>query len=195
MNATPLITHPHLPSLQRAPFDFPDWIARHAHLLKPPVGNQQVWQDADFIVTVVGGPNQRSDFHDDPLEEFFYQFKGNASLVIMEPSGPREILLPEGAIFLLPPHVRHSPQRPEPGSLCLVIERQRPAGSLDGFEWYCPACHGLVHRVEVQLNSIVNDLPPLFEQFYGSESLRTCPHCGTIHPGRAKPVLTSSAVQ
>jgi 3-hydroxyanthranilate 3,4-dioxygenase len=102
MNATPLITHPHLPSLQRMPFDFPDWIARHAHLLKPPVGNQQVWQDADFIVTVVGGPNQRSDFHDDPLEEFFYQFKGNASLRIMEPQGPREVYLPEGAIFLLP---------------------------------------------------------------------------------------------
>ena len=29
----------------------------------------------------------------------------------------------EGAMFLLPPHVRHSPQRPEPESLCIVIER------------------------------------------------------------------------
>src|SRR2546430_7248759 len=28
-------------------------------LLKPPVGNAQIWQDTDFIVTVVGGPNQR----------------------------------------------------------------------------------------------------------------------------------------
>ena len=44
------------------PFNFQRWIDEHAHLLKPPVGNQQVWQDADFIVTVVGGPNERTDF-------------------------------------------------------------------------------------------------------------------------------------
>ena len=44
------------------------------------MGNQQLWEDADLIVTIVGGPNRRSDFHDDPLEEFFYQFQGNAYL-------------------------------------------------------------------------------------------------------------------
>ena len=37
------------------PLNFPRWLQDHAHLLKPPVGNQQVWRDADFIVTVVGG--------------------------------------------------------------------------------------------------------------------------------------------
>jgi 3-hydroxyanthranilate 3,4-dioxygenase len=31
----------------------------------------------------------------------------------------------------------------------------------------------------------VRDLPPLFEQFYGDAALRTCPECGTVHPGRA----------
>jgi 3-hydroxyanthranilate 3,4-dioxygenase len=41
-----------------------------------------------------------------------------------------------------------------------------------------------VHRVEVQLKSIVKDLPPLFEQFYASAQLRTCTHCGTVHPGK-----------
>src|SRR5438046_2529912 len=55
--------------------DFPGWLAQHGHLLKPPVGNAQIWSDTDFIVTVVGGPNQRTDFHDDPYEEFFWQFK------------------------------------------------------------------------------------------------------------------------
>ena len=39
------------------PLNFQRWIQDHAHLLQPPVGNQQIWQDADFIVTVVGGPN------------------------------------------------------------------------------------------------------------------------------------------
>ena len=43
----------------------------------------------------------------------------------------------------------------------------------------------MVHRVEVQLKSIVADLPPLFEAFYASEERRTCGHCGTLHPGRA----------
>ncbi len=166
------------------PLDFPKWLDANRHLLKPPVGNQQLWEDTDFIVTVVGGPNLRTDFHDDPFEEFFWQFKGNAYLNVIEDGKPGRVELREGAMFLLPPHIRHSPQRPEEGSLCLVIERQRPKGALDGFEWYCPACAALVHRIEVQLKSIVRDLPPLFDRFYASPALRTCPACGTVHPGK-----------
>ncbi len=170
------------------PINFPQWIAEHQHLLKPPVGNQQVWRDTDFIVTVVGGPNKRTDFHDDPFEEFFYQFKGNASLNIIDEQGePGRVELKEGAMFLLPPHLRHSPQRPEEGSMCIVIERTRPEGVKDGFEWYCLECGKLVHRVEVQLKSIVKDLPPLFEAFYSDEKARTCKKCGTVHPGKTPP--------
>src|SRR5207249_1664510 len=117
-------------------------------------------------VTVVGGPNRRTDYHDDPLEEFFYQLEGDMVLRLREDRRPRDVPIREGAIFLLPPHVRHSPQRPEPGSIGLVIERHRPEGLVDGFEWFCPECHMLLHRVEVQLKSIVDDLPPLFEAFY-----------------------------
>jgi 3-hydroxyanthranilate 3,4-dioxygenase len=169
------------------PLNFKRWIDEHAEKLKPPVGNQQVWADADFIVTVVGGPNQRTDFHDDPLEEFFYQMQGNAWLNIMDRGQPDRIDLKEGDIFLLPPHVRHSPQRPEPMSRCLVIERQRPQGVIDGFEWYCPNCNALVHRVEIQLQSIVHDLPKLFEQFYSNPEARVCKSCGTVHPGKHLP--------
>jgi 3-hydroxyanthranilate 3,4-dioxygenase len=167
-----------------AAMDFPKWLDEHRHLLKPPVGNAQIWADTDFIVTVVGGPNQRTDYHDDPYEEFFYQFKGNMTLRILENGKPRDMPIREGGIFLLPPHVRHSPQRPEPDSLCMVIERTRPAGVRDGFEWYCLNCNGLLHRVEVQLKSIVKDLPPLFEQFYASREHRTCKSCGAAHPGK-----------
>ena len=164
--------------------DFPKWLVENGHLLKPPVGNAQLWKDADFIVTIVGGPNQRTDFHDDPYEEFFWQFKGNAYLNLLEDGRIRRAELKEGTMLLLPPHARHSPQRPEPESRCLVIERQRPEGVLDGFEWYCPHCQSLVHRVEVQLKSIVKDLPPLFDAFYGSTEKRTCPSCGKLHPGK-----------
>jgi len=165
--------------------DFGRWLEENRHLLQPPVGNAQIWQDTDFIVTVVGGPNQRTDYHDDPYEEFFYQLRGNAYLNIMTDGKRERVELREGAMFLMPPHVRHSPQRPEPGSLCLVIERTRPEGVKDAFEWYCMQCDALVHRVEVQLKSIVRDLPPLFEQFYARAGLRTCKKCGALHPGRS----------
>lgn len=168
--------------------DFPKWLVENQHHLRPPVGNAQLWSDTDFIVTVVGGPNQRTDFHDDPYEEFFWQFKGNAYLEIIEDGKRRRVELGEGTMLVLPPHVRHSPQRPEPESRCLVIERQRPQGILDGFEWYCPKCNALVHRVEVQLKSIVKDLPPLFDAFYASTEKRTCQGCGELHPGRRSAV-------
>ena len=167
-----------------APIDFPRWLSEHAHLLKPPVGNAQLWGDTDFIVTIVGGPNQRTDFHDDPYEEFFWQFEGNAYLNVIENGRRARIELAQGTMLVLPPHVRHSPQRPEPGSRCLVIERQRPQGVMDAFEWYCPKCDALVHRVEVQLKSIVKDLPPLFQQFDASKERRTCRSCGNVHPAR-----------
>jgi 3-hydroxyanthranilate 3,4-dioxygenase len=168
-------------------FNFNRWIDEHAHLLKPPVGNQQIWTDADLMVTVVGGPNQRTDFHDDPVEEFFYQLRGNMMLKVVDGGRHYDVPLFEGDIFMLPAHVRHSPQRPEPGSVGLVVEPKRPEGWLDGFEWYCFECRGLVHRVEVDLVSIVHDLPPLFKRFYENEATRTCPHCSALHPGKAPP--------
>ena len=168
-----------------APINFSQWLQDHQHQLKPPVGNQQVWPNSDLICTVVGGPNQRTDFHDDPYEEYFHQFKGNASLLIADRGKFDRVHLREGDIFLLPAHVRHSPQRPEPGSLCTVIERSRPHGVIDAFEWYCAKCGTCVTRREVQLVSIVEDLPKTYAAFYdSSESERRCPECGTVHSGR-----------
>ncbi len=183
-NATPM---PPVPSSTHysQPINLDGWVQQHAHKLKPPVGNQQIWPNSDLICTVVGGPNQRTDFHVDPLEEYFHQFKGNASLLIADRGKFERILLREGDVFLLPAYVRHSPQRPEEGSLCTVIERARPAGLIDAFEWYCASCGGLVARREVQLQSIVEDLPKAFASFYGvSDAERTCSHCGTVHSGR-----------
>jgi 3-hydroxyanthranilate 3,4-dioxygenase len=155
--------------------------------LKPPVGNQQVWKDADLMVTVVGGPNRRTDFHDDPVEEFFYQLRGNMVLKVVDNGEHYDVPIREGDVFMLPPHVRHSPQRPMEGSVGLVIEPNRPDGLLDGFEWYCFACQGLVHRKEVDLQNIVEDLPKVYNAFYADEVARKCPHCGTMHPGKEPP--------
>ena len=168
-------------------FNFKGWIDEHVHLLKPPVGNQQIWRDADLMVTVVGGPNRRTDFHDDPVEEFFYQMQGDMVLKVFDGGEFYDVPLREGDIFMLPPRVRHSPQRPVEGSIGLVVEPKRPDGELDAFEWYCFDCGSLVHRVEVLLQSIVLDLPPLFNAFYGDQSLKTCPNCGSVHPGKEPP--------
>ncbi len=170
------------------PFNFPAWIAEHEHLLKPPVGNKQLFDNkTDMIVMIVGGPNTRVDFHDDPVEEFFYQLRGDMILKIAENGEIYDVPIREGEVFMLPPHVRHSPQRPQEGSVGLVVEGNRHSGMLDGFEWFCFECGGLVHRVEVELKDIVADLPPLYEAFYKSEDARTCPSCNAVHPGKGKP--------
>ncbi len=168
-------------------FDFQTWIDEHRHLLKPPVGNIQIWEDADMMVTVVGGPNQRTDFHDDPVEEFFYQLEGDMVLMVHEDGVIRGVSIRAGEILQLPPHVRHSPQRPVAGSIGLVIEPMRPPEELDGFEWFCFGCGAKVHRVEVVLESIVRNLPPLYDAFYADRAARTCPNCGDLHPGKEPP--------
>ena len=93
-------------------FNFQDWIDTHRHLLKPPVGNKQIWEDADMMAFVVGGPNQRTDYHDDPVEEFFYQLEGDMVLKIHDDGDFYDVVIREGDVFFLPKHVRHSPQRP-----------------------------------------------------------------------------------
>ncbi|MDJ0652973.1 MAG: 3-hydroxyanthranilate 3,4-dioxygenase [Xanthomonadales bacterium] len=170
-----------------AAFNFQDWIEQHRHLLKPPVGNKQIWEDADMMAFVVGGPNQRTDYHDDPVEEFFYQLEGDMVLKVFDQGEFYDVVIREGDIFFLPKHVRHSPQRPMAGSVGLVIEPKRPEGLKDAFEWYCFECGSLVHRVEVILKSIVHDLPPLYQAFYQDEAARTCPNCGALHPGKEVP--------
>ncbi|WP_432011862.1 3-hydroxyanthranilate 3,4-dioxygenase [Streptomyces cucumeris] len=164
--------------------DFQGWITDHTHLLTPPVNNRTMALGDDFIVQVVGGPNQRTDFHIDPYEEWFYQVKGDMHVNLMTEDGPRTVHIPQGSCWLLPGNVPHSPQRPDPDSVGLVIERVREEGTLEKFRWYCVACHAPVHEVELQVRDIVADLPPVFEAFYRDERARICPACGAPHPGK-----------
>jgi len=169
-------------------FNFQKWIDEHQHLLKPPVGNKKVFEDGEMTVMVVGGPNERTDYHDDPVEEFFYQLKGNMVLKLVDNGQFYDVPMREGDVFLLPPHVRHSPQRYEVGSIGLVVEPKRHAGDdIDGFEWYCFACNALVHRAEVKVEHLVRDLPPIYQAFYADAQARKCPNCGAVHPGKVPP--------
>jgi len=161
------------------PIHFQTWIEEHRHLLKPPVGNQQVWEDGDFIVMVVGGPNARKDFHYNEGPEFFYQLEGDIVVRIKDEEGFRDIPIREGEIFLLPPKVPHSPQRPA-NTIGLVIEQKRPPEQMDAFLWFCEACGELLYKHEFHLKNIVSDLPKIFDTFYSSEELRTCKKCGAV---------------
>ncbi|SEK52157.1 3-hydroxyanthranilate 3,4-dioxygenase [Rhodococcus maanshanensis] len=164
--------------------NFQKWIADNEHLLKPPVNNQTMALGSDFIVQVVGGPNQRTDYHLDPYEEWFYQIKGDIHVDVMTENGPERVHIREGETWLLPGNLPHSPQRPTAGSIGLVIERVREEGTLEKFQWYCMNCDALIYEVELQVRDIVADLPPVFTLFYDSVDARTCASCGTLHPGK-----------
>jgi len=161
-----------------AAFNFKKWIDEHRHLLKPPVGNQVVWKDTEFIIMVVGGPNARKDYHYNEGEEFYYQVEGNMTLKIIEDGEPRDIPINEGDIFLLPPRTPHSPQRPA-NTVGLVVERKRDKEELDGFQWYCEKCGTKLYDEYIPLTNIVSQLPPIFERFYNNAANSTCKKCGT----------------
>jgi 3-hydroxyanthranilate 3,4-dioxygenase len=166
------------------PINFKQWIEENRHLLKPPVGNKTMAVGKDFIVMIVGGPNSRTDFHVDPYEEWFYQLHGNMHVDLMIDGKPESVHIHAGETWLLPANTPHSPQRPEEGSIGLVMERVRETGTLEKFQWYCPNCDALVHEVELQVTDIVVDLPPVFAAFYEDEPARTCKNCGHVHPGK-----------
>jgi 3-hydroxyanthranilate 3,4-dioxygenase len=161
------------------PINFRQWIDANRHLLRPPVGNKVVYRDSEFIIMVVGGPNQRKDFHVDPAEEFFYQLEGQMTLRVAESGHIVDVPIDAGDILLLPPHKPHSPQR-QAQSVGLVIERRRRPGELDGLQWYCENCSRLLYEEFFPLTDIETQLPPVFNRFFGSLSLRTCKHCHAV---------------
>jgi 3-hydroxyanthranilate 3,4-dioxygenase len=163
----------------RVPINFMQWIEANRHLLKPPVGNRLIWEDTEFMIMVVGGPNSRKDYHVNQGEEFFYQIEGDLNLKIIESGQAQEILIRQGEIFLLPPVTPHSPRR-KAGTIGLVIERKRRPGEQDGFQWYCEQCGHKLYEEFLALHDIVSQLPPVFERFFGDPTHTTCPACGTI---------------
>lgn len=162
-------------------FNFKGWIDEHRHLLKPPVNNKMIFPDAEFIVMVIGGPNQRKDYHIDEGEEFFYQLEGDMVLKTQQDGKPVDVPIREGEIFLLPPRVPHSPQRFE-NTVGLVIERQRRADEKDGLQWYCDDCNHLLYEEYFELQNVEADFPPVFDRFFASEANRTCDACGSVMP-------------
>ena len=165
-------------------FNLQAWIDENRHLLKPPVANKCI-VDGDFIVMIVGGPNQRTDYHWDEGAEFFYQLEGEMVLKIQENGAVRDIPIKAGEVFYLPPRVPHSPQRMA-GGIGLVIERKRLANEKDGLLWYCERCNHLLYEEFFTLQNIETDFDAVFDRFYRSETNRTCRSCGHLNPAPAR---------
>ena len=164
----------------RRPFNLQNWINENRDLLRPPVGNKNLYVDSgDYIVMIVGGPNARKDYHYNETEELFYQLEGNINVRIQEDGKPVDVPLGPGDMFLLPPKVPHSPGRSE-GSVGLVIERVRESMHRDGLMWFCDQCNNKLHETYFHLKDIEQDFLPRFKEFYASEDMRTCNKCGHV---------------
>jgi len=157
--------------------NFMNWINEHRHLLKPPVGNKMIWKDREFIVMVVGGPNERQDFHYNEGEEFFYQLEGDITVKVYDENKIKEVTIKEGEIFLLPAKVPHNPIRPE-NTVGLVIEKRRPENQNDGLKWYCQQCNSLLYEEFFHLKNIETQFQSVFQRYYSDEKNMTCQKCG-----------------
>jgi 3-hydroxyanthranilate 3,4-dioxygenase len=160
-------------------FPLNEWIDEHRHLLKPPVGNKRIFENDEFIVMAVGGPNSRKDYHYDAGPELFYQYEGEMILKTMQNGHPVDIPIRAGEMLLLPGTVPHSPQR-LPDSVGIVVERRRQPGEEDGLLWFCENCDAKLYEEYFVLGDIEKDFPPVFDRFFGSEETRTCRQCGAV---------------
>jgi 3-hydroxyanthranilate 3,4-dioxygenase len=157
-----------------------EWVEEHRHLLKPPVGNQEIFPGGDAIVMAIGGPNTRKDYHVNQGPEFYYQFEGDMTLKIIDQAGNfRDVPIREGDVYLLPANVPHSPQRPA-DTVGLVLEHKRQPGELDAFQWYCEECGHKLYEEQLEVTDIVKQLPAVFDRFYNNIENRTCDHCGAV---------------
>ena len=183
------------------PFNLLQWIDENKEHPRPPVSNKQFFNEAqDVIVFVSGGPNTRNDYHVNATEELFYQIQGDICVGIRDADGshPRDVIIREGEMWLLPRWVPHRPQRPA-DTIGVIVEfpRKDDAGATldDGLRWYCESCDTLVHEASFQLEHIDEDLHKVMDDFWeGPEAGRTCPKCniviqraGEFDLGMAKP--------
>jgi 3-hydroxyanthranilate 3,4-dioxygenase len=167
-------------SIQK-PFNLNKWIEENRHLLKPPVGNKNLYVDSgDYIVMIVAGPNARKDYHYNETEELFYQLEGEITVYVQENGEKKAMNLSAGDMFLLPAKVPHSPVRKE-NSIGLVVERKRAGKEIpDGLLWFCDNCNHKLYEVYFELHDIEKDFLKHFHHYYNSEELRTCEKCRTV---------------
>ncbi|KAM4054956.1 3-hydroxyanthranilic acid dioxygenase [Hirsutella rhossiliensis] len=173
-----------------SPINLPKWLEENSHLLKPPVSNCCIYDD-DVTVMIVGGPNSRTDYHINQTPEWFYQYRGAMTLKVVDDGLFRDVVIREGAMFLLPANVPHNPVR-FADTVGIVIEQRRPPDALDRMRWYCIRCHHddnpvIVHEAAFHCTDLGSQVKLAVEDFRASDDKRTCPVCGTLADWAPKP--------
>lgn len=163
------------------PFHLLRWIEENRETFKPPAGSRLVWQDGDFSVLIIAGPNARDDYHIDPGDEIFYQLKGDIAVGIIDEQGKRrEVAVREGELMVLPAGVPHQPRRGR-GTYGLVVERPRRPEEIDSFVWHCEKCNAVLHRVDLKGHELAQGITTLNE-LTSRQDFRTCQQCGHTTP-------------
>ena len=147
-----------------------------------------LWQTDDTLAFVARGRPHRSEFHSDPADEVMYMIRGEMHLHYRTPQGEEKVaLIREGEIIHCPAGVPHSP-RFSPDAFVLVLERKRRPQERDRFAWFCPQCGGLLHESVKHITDYNADpVSRAYEEFYGSETNRTCGQCGHVTPSPSGP--------
>ena len=163
------------------PINLTRWLEENEEHLQPPICNRCIQKGEELMAMVVIGPNDRTDFHVNPTEEWFYQVKGRLELTIMETDAESQVsqsvkVLNEGDTFLLPALVPHRPRRLS-ASAGIVIERRRPPGSLDELRWYCEKCLAIIHEIAFTCSDMEEGLRRVVKE--GWSGRRLCPDCST----------------
>ncbi|KAF2132530.1 3-hydroxyanthranilate 3,4-dioxygenase [Dothidotthia symphoricarpi CBS 119687] len=165
------------------PLNIPKWISENSHMLKPPINNYCVY-NSSVTVMIVGGPNERTDYHINETAEWFYQHKGSMLLKVVDTSQPpdsqfQDIHIHEGDMFLLPPNTPHNPVRFK-DTVGIVLEQKRPEGSLDRLRWYCQNCGEKVHEKSFHCTDLGTQIKDAVNTFKADTGARKCKSCGTI---------------
>jgi 3-hydroxyanthranilate 3,4-dioxygenase len=168
------------------PFNIEEWIAANRGAFQPPLKSKTLYEDPQLLIMVVGGPNQRGDFHVTDSPEFFWQLEGSMVIEYMESGERKRVTVGPGEVAMIPAMVPHSPQRPAE-TIGLIVERRRRPDEPDGFHWYCNNCNNKLSEASKWDGRVLKTARECFEEFENDESRRTCSRCGQVQPVGAAP--------
>ncbi|EDO48567.1 predicted protein [Nematostella vectensis] len=148
-----------------------EWIDENSSLFVPPVCNKLMYGEGQLKIMFVGGPNTRKDYHLEEGEELFFQVKGDMCLKVLEKGKPKDIIIKEGEMFLLPSRFNHSPQRFE-NTVGLVIERERLPEEIDGLRYFCEDGVTVLWEKFFHCTDLTQ-IAPVIKEFFESEEHKT----------------------
>lgn len=169
-----------------------DYAEKHQADLTPPVCNRMIFNQGKLRIMIIGGPNQRKDYHLNLGEEIFFQLKGDMCLKTMECGEPKDVVIREGELFVLPGKIAHSPQRFE-NTLGVVVERARADSELDGLRYFVDETNQRVlWQRFFHVTDLGSQLVPLIKTYFASEAFATRqPGEGDVPPSAWEPDATS----